>query len=393
MFSKPHVVKALRAKQNDFSDFQLQASEELDRYRDALEFACSQGREDLLQLLEDIPRPGALPTIERVAGRSLVLPFGPRWENHTEARAWAMEVLRNVPTLAVDGSQITPSGDFSVPVGAVQVGWFANAHDPEGHYEKNIEFEIVSPQELIDVGDEDSSFPVPKVNLRRFELECDVLVDYMQAMADRDPKPVCFFDGSLVISFAAQMRPEFRDRYIRAVQALLIASETNRVPLVGYVDTSRSKDLVSMLGCLKNLTARPHISDSALLRSQMRWGDRTEAFICARNDSLFERDDDRDYYGRVHFLYLKTTADNAPSRLDLPAWLLEDGLLDRVVDVVRAECVVGTGYPYAIETADAVAVITAADRERFYRTLQEFIDGLGLDLRYARKAYSKRGRR
>ena len=135
------------------------------------------------------------------------------------------------------------------------------------------------------MGDEDSSFPVPKVNLRRFELECDVLVDYMQAMADRDPKPVCFFDGSLVISFAAQMRPEFRDRYIRAVQALLIASETNRVPLVGYVDTSRSKDLVSMLGCLKNLTARPHISDSALLRSQMRWGDRTEAFICARNDA------------------------------------------------------------------------------------------------------------
>jgi hypothetical protein len=393
MFSKPHVVSALRAKQQDFADFQLEASEELDRFREALEFACSQGREDLLQLLEDIPRPGALPTVERVAGRSIVLPFAPRWENHTEARAWAMDTLRNVPTLAVDGSQITPSGDFSVPVGAVQVGWFENAHDPAGHYEKNIEFEIISPQELMDVGDEDSSFPVPKVNLRRFERECDVLLDYMQAMADHNPKPVCFFDGSLVISFAAQMRPELRDHYIRAVRALLITSETTRVPLVGYIDTSRSKDLVSMLGCLKGFTTRPHISDSALLRGQMRWGDRTEAFVCARNDSLFERNDDQDYYERGHFLYLKTTAENAPSRLDLPAWLLEDGLLDQVVDVVRAECVVGTGYPYAIETADAVAVITAADRERFYRTLQEFIDSLGLDLRYARKAYSKRGRR
>ena len=34
------------------------------------------------------------------------------------------------------------------------------------------------------------------------------------------------------------------------------------------------------------------------------------------------------------------------------------GLLERVVDVVRAECVAGTGYPYAMETADALAVIT-----------------------------------
>ena len=52
-----------------------------------------------------------------------------------------------------------------------------------------------------------------------------------------------------------------------------------------------------------------------------------------------------------------------------------------------------TGYPYAAESADALAVITAGDRERFYRTLQEYVKGLGLKLRYSRKAYSKRGRR
>ena len=34
----------------------------------------------------------------------------------------------------------------------------------------------------------------------------------------------------------------------------------------------------------------------------------------------------------------------------------------------------GNGYPYAVETADAVAVITMQDRERFYRLLQEFAD-------------------
>jgi hypothetical protein len=99
------------------------------------------------------------------------------------------------------------------------------------------------------------------------------------------------------------------------------------------------------------------------------------------------------YYERVAFCLLKTTADNPPARLDLPAWLLDEGILDEVIDVVRAECVVGTGYPYAIETADAVAVITMADRERFYRAFQEFLAGLDVPVRYSRKAFSKRGRR
>ena len=92
------------------------------------------------------------------------------------------------------------------------------------------------------------------------------------------------------------------------------------------------------------------------------------------------------YYDRVCFLYLKTTSDGPPARLDLPRWLLEAGELDRVLDIVRAECVVGNGYPYAVETADAVAVITMQDRERFYRVFQEFAEQEGLPLRLSKKA-------
>jgi hypothetical protein len=92
-------------------------------------------------------------------------------------------------------------------------------------------------------------------------------------------------------------------------------------------------------------------------------------------------------------VYLKTTADRPPARLDLPSWLLEDGELERTLDVVRAECVVGNGYPYAVETADAVAVITVQDRERFYRVFQEFAEKERLPLRFSRKTASKSSRR
>jgi hypothetical protein len=68
-------------------------------------------------------------------------------------------------------------------------------------------------------------------------------------------------------------------------------------------------------------------------------------------------------------------------------------LLEEVVDVVRAECVVGLGYPYALETADATAVISARDREVFFRALQEFANRGKLDFSVSRKDASKGRRR
>lgn len=164
------------------------------------------------------------------------------------------------------------------------------------------------------------------------------------------------------------------------------------MPMVGYVDTSYANDLTAMLDALTGRQTTQRFSDGALLSSRMQWGDRTAAYICARHDEVLPVGSGK-YYDRVLFVYLKTTADRPPVRLDLPRWLLDSGELERTLDVVRAECVVGNGYPYAVETADAVAVISVQDRERFYRLFQEFAEKQGLPLRFSRKAVSKRGRR
>lgn len=395
MLSRAHVLAALEAKRHAFDQYEQHTGQELARYAQALDWLARQSPPDLEQVLAPVPRPGALPTPERVVGRSVVIPFAHRWSNHEEARAWAMGVLRDVPTLAVDGSQIAPNPEFSIPIGAVQVGWFENPHDAERRHVKDIHFEILSPEELAgERGDAGGGFPDLEINARRFELECEVLSSAMRRMAGRQPPPVCFFDGSLVISFAAQMRPERQRRYLLAVRSLLEASETTGVPLIGYVDTSYARDLVAMLRAARREPSAPGIHDALLLRSRMAWGDRSEALVCARDDQLFgQGNESLDYYGRVHFTYLKTSSGNAPARLDFPAWILEAGLLEWVLDVVRAEGVVGTGYPYGVETADALAVITMQDRERFYNLCQDFLSEVGLELRYSRKAYSKRGRR
>jgi len=401
VLSVPHVIAALEAKGEAFGRYELGSARERAFYEEALAWLAMQSASALTEALAGAPRPGALPTGERVAGRSVVLPFGALWENHTQARAWALETLRGVTTLAVDGSQIPASPDFSMPVGAVQVGWFENPHDPSERYVKDIHFEVLPPEELgggegesADAGAA-SGFPDRLVNARRFELECQVLVQRMRRAAEEGRRPVCFLDGSLIISFAAHLSPELQRRYVGAVRQLLDTSERARVPVVGYVDTSQASDLVHLLGLLRGSPREAAISDNVLLSGRMAWGDRTEAWVCARNDGLFDRlPPEADYYARVVFLYLKTTSMNPPARLDVPRWVLEAGELDRVLDIVRAECVVATGYPYALETADALAVITLEDRERFYRLFQEYLsDKLGLELRYSRKAFSKRGRR
>ena len=60
---------------------------------------------------------------------------------------------------------------------------------------------------------------------------------------------------------------------------------------------------------------------------------------------------------------------------------------------MRAECVVGNGYPYAVETADAAAAMTTRDREQFLRVMQDFADEHRFDFRISRKPWSKSRRR
>ena len=394
VFHRERVIAALEAKADRFAGYDAQLHDAMAAYEQALTELQGLSRQDIEMRLAGVAWPGGLPTEEHTQHPDLIVPFAPgtTWENHAQARAWAMQVLANVPTIAVDGSQITPSKDFSVPVGAVQVGWFINPHAAEMPYVKDIAFEVLAPDELADEDEDIVGFPDWRVNLQRFLGECERLKISMADYRDAAAKPVCFFDGSLIVSFVQHMLPQRQRLYIGAILSLLDASEAYRVPLVGYVDTSYANDLAAMLDALTGRRSTQRISDGALLRDRLAWGDRSTTWICARDDGV-EPVDGSKYYERVCFTYLKTTADRSPARLDLPCWLLDADELEHTLDVVRAECVVGNGYPYAVETADAVAVITMQDRERFYRAFQEFADKEGFPLRFSRKAVSKRSRR
>jgi hypothetical protein len=337
----------------------------------------------------------ALPADEWERGGTFFAPFGLAWQTHEAARRWALEVLRERVTCAADGSQLNPGREVSLPVALLQVAWFENHHNAAGDYHKGARPLLLSPAELLDPV-EGRVNPDTVISYRRFELETEALREFMERRrgwrARGERPPLAFLDGSLtyMLSFGGA-RTAVQDSYEDVTLRLLRLSRETEVSLVGYIDQSYSRDLVGLIDALRPSESAPnrYPFDAQLLSPFLKgWGDRT-VFCHYRRAGL----EDKLAGEGVGFTYLQTTAEGAPARLEMPAWIYEAGLLNEIIDTVRAECVVGLGYPYAIETADQAAVITSRDREIFLRATQEFATQSGLSFRVSRKLASKARRR
>ncbi|MEB3233353.1 MAG: DNA double-strand break repair nuclease NurA, partial [Leptolyngbyaceae bacterium] len=313
------------------------------------------------------------------------------WSNREESMEWVRQILTDVTTFAVDGSQIFAGKDLSIPVALVQIGWFENSHSANGSYEKDIDVDVMTPSEL---KANTSGDPVDRrVNFRRLEMEVNRLVQYMEARAPavaQGEKYLVFYDGSLAATFANDFEAKLKQAYVDCLLKLLRTSQSCRVPLVAYVDTTYSRDLTVMIEQAFELPKMLSIHDAQLVNYQMEWGDRTPLMLSQRAGILRDYAEQQD---QITFTYLKTTRHTYPARLEMPRWIYEDGIADQVIDWVRGEVIIGGGYPYAIETADQTAVLQSGDRQTFFRILQDWADEMDLNLRLSRKMVSKARRR
>ena len=226
------------------------------------------------------------------------------------------------------------------------------------------------------------------VALRRYELEVARINTFMREHCGKDERAVALFDGSLTVSFAGGLPEEVRSRYRAAAVNMLRTSEECRVPLIAYIDRSRARDFTRMLCYFHgvSLSNASLISDPALLDDRngdgIHW--RLTAFLCQRQDvtqdgNYTDNETGKSYSNEICFTYLKDQP-LAPGAAGVSGvGCSRAGELDRVIDWVRAEAIVGGGYPYAIQAADAAAVIDFRDRQRYQRALEEF--GLRHDIR------------
>ncbi|MCG9890280.1 MAG: DNA double-strand break repair nuclease NurA [Thermosynechococcaceae cyanobacterium MS004] len=389
------LLQILNQKQSEFSEFYSRASATHEDYRRALRKVSAQSDTALTELLSDYAHPGARPLETLGNHPNWIVPRNLKWQNREQSLQWVRDRLMGITTFAVDGSQIFPSKDVAPPIALVQVGWYENPHLPIGNsdsYDKDVRLTVMTPSEL-EVQRNGRSLE-RQVGMRRFEMEVERLIEFMEDHKGRSDCLV-FLDGSLVATFAEAFDFECRAFYAQQCVNLLRASEQNRVPLIGYIDTSHSSDLIQMLQCLEGTPETTTLHDPQLIGAGMAWGDRTPLFCCDRPGDAWGQGILAEYEEQstnVAFTYLKTN-DNPPARLELPRWIYEAGLLDTVMDYVRGELIIGGGYPYVIETADQVAVLQAEDRQLFFRLLQDWAEKSDIPLRFSRKMVSKLMRR
>ncbi len=358
--------------------------------------------EGIKRQFEDADNIGAFPASEIERSHAFVFPFDISWPNHERARGWAAEILNDRTTFAADGSQIYAGKETSVPVAMIQIGGFENPHNAGKTYEKTSRVEILSPADLFRDQEEPMN-PDVRVEERRYLGEVAAIGAFLrkkkgwQSRGER--MPLAFFDNPLLVPFSQK---GLQKSLLEATVNLVKLSRETEVPVVGYVDRSFSRDLITMLTAFDPSldSTEGTVYDSWLLSATAAgrppvlssWGDRT-CYCYSKRRGLNAFQDATTGRSAVGFSYLQTTAASAPARLDIPAWVYEQGLLNELIDVVRAECVIGLGYPYPLETADQTAVISGRDREVFFRALQELATREKLDFSVARKDMSKARRR
>ncbi|MDX1917770.1 MAG: DNA double-strand break repair nuclease NurA [Candidatus Caenarcaniphilales bacterium] len=332
---------------------------------------------------------GAKASIELSKG--LIHPFPIPLNNKDDTLNWRDHVLLDRITMAVDGSQINPDKNLNLYCGAVQVGWFINPHCPGDPPEKDSEFELFIPSPKTE---EDQVTVENEIALHRFELETERLSEMISEMANQKSRskiPLAIFDGSLTLSFMKSK--ELKRKYEKAMSILLESSQKHQIPLIGYIDTSRSYNLVRSLKTvfpdkLADDRLPPNsIYDSSLLADSLSgWGSRSAYFYYFEKEQVSS-----ELLSQIGFFYLKSSSgSHNPVRIELPNWVFEQGLLDQIVEVVLAECLVGNGYPYPVEVADSVAVLTGQERDKFIDLLQKMT---GSKLSTSPKLLSKNIRR
>jgi hypothetical protein len=368
--------------------------------------------------LQDVSYPGAHPTDAFDEAGSMIVPHeaSDGWENHEEVNEWARDIVRDIPVMAVDGSHLPPTTRFNVPLAYVQSAWAVNHHHSEGRLDRGVGGRLLTPDEVSQESkDGDYRFVDSQlVGHHRYEHEGRLLIEKLGDLAaardtgDIEHRPVVFYDGPLIASFANPLKPETRDRYLSTLSRVIAASQYHEIPLVGYVAGSSATELVKMTRLLwrEEFEDDRVISDAHVLTELMSpWGDTTLPFISKRDgsiDALQANYEGESYEFRddILFSYLNVPPGAGLDRIEFPGWLCRsdgpdgyESMYDYTVEIVRAEAGIGRGYPEILQQVDSDAVLDHQNRQQFYRVVQRWAESNDVPLEWNAKALSKELRR
>jgi len=322
-------------------------------------------------------------------------------------------VPKEFSVLATDGSHIDVDRHSSVPCCLINIGSALLHYSESPDAALSSQPEVFSGDELFivdPVGGREEAIEGPLLGVKRGVEELRALSMLAQEMPAERPT-IALVDGSLIIwGLAGQAFPEFvkeallEKEFLRVLDSLKGLSKDGKFAVASYISFPRSADVVNALrialcpheipdcdrfcprGRQRECDAIAGVQDRDVFGVLLGPGERSANF--ASRSSIV-----RKYYGdhEIHFFYLKV--DGEVARVEVPRWVAEsDELVGLAHALVLDQCRRGHGYPVALMEAHEKAVVTTADRDRFFELLEVSLYESGLTLESSGKNRSKRTR-
>ena len=352
-------------------------------------------------------------TIETYRGKYTWLVAGP-----TEALNTAYDPPDPPPdhvVVATDGSQIDVDRDNPRPWYLLNMGtvYLRYGAQPEATlqsharvYARDEELVLTDPQNRT----QQETIEGALLGYKRAVEEVQTLAEMVRSLPAGMPT-LALLDGSLSLwGLGGQSVHEFvRQAFL--VDGLLPAldmlrAEADRRPLAvaSYISAPRSTEVVNVLrlalcketflepNCNGNCrTVLPlqracdgvaRVADRDVFSQILTSGQRSALF--STHSSVVER-----YYGphKVLFFYLNTGREIA--RVEIPEWVRDAGRLQLLHTLLNDQIALGQGYPVSLAEAHEQAVVRAADRQVFWRMVEEGVQGQAPSRNGSAKARAK----
>ncbi len=317
--------------------------------------------------------------------------------------------------IASDGSHIDVDRHSSVPCYLINIGTALLQYGESPDALLASEPALFFGQDLVIAdasGNREEFIEGALLGVKRSVEECGAVARLAQELPPERPA-LALLDGSLILwglagrdfeEAKSYVREELLERsYLGALDSMKRLSQGGELALASYISFPRSTDVVNAL----RVALCPHdpadcdlycstrrdrdcdgvggIQDGELFGTLLGDGERSPVFV---SGSRFMRK----HYGehQIHFFYLKV--DEEVARVEIPAWVVERGLVGLVHALTLDQCKRGHGYPVALMEAHEKAVVTNADRERFWELIETSLWEERLPLRSSGKRKSKRTR-
>lgn len=211
-------------------------------------------------------------------------------------------------------------------------------------------------------------------------------------VCDRALPTLALVDGSLVYWELENLPTPARHEILQPILAVWEQLRSLGIPLIGYISSPRATETTNFLRLLCCAYDTPNctnhcgdrltenlpcgqvypLRDSTLWQSRLQVGEfsplwRSTADISAEYGQEQE----------IYFSYVNLGSEVA--RVDMPAWTACDQTLRELAySIILAQVQKGYGYPVALAESHNQAVVTNADRHRFFSILQSYLQRAGV---------------